>query len=217
MSTDQHQHPAEQPLDPVRSGFLGNPPRDGAAETGKEDSSPKRARRIIRAWPIAVAALALAGAGAGIAALVSVPEAVTGPAGPTGAQGPTGPQGPPGATGPTGPAGPAGAIGAKGPQGVQGVAGTVTSATVVSGAPMSSAPDPPVGTALTATVYCPTGKFLLGGGAQVSASSPGDSSHTLVHSSYPLTNNGWRVISLVTAPLGAGSAMELTPYAICGA
>jgi hypothetical protein len=92
----------------------------------------------------------------------------------------------------------------------------VTAATAVSGVVVSSTVDPPVGTPVTATVSCPTGKLLLGGGGHVSATGTGNSYNAQVHDSYPLSNNAWRVVAVVTAPLGAGSAMELRPYAICG-
>jgi hypothetical protein len=81
---------------------------------------------------------------------------------------------------------------------------------------LSTVADPAVGTNLIATVSCPTGKLLIGGGGQATASGAGNNFHTQVQSSYPLANNAWRVTAMVTAPLGPGSAMELRPCAICG-
>ena len=92
----------------------------------------------------------------------------------------------------------------------------MTATHVTAAAPMSTVTDPAVGTTLVATVSCPTGKLLLGGGAEVTATATGSSNHTQIQSSYPLANNAWRVMALVNAPLGPGSAMEIRPYAICG-
>jgi hypothetical protein len=166
-------------------------------------------KRFWSRWPwIAAVVLALVGAGTGVAALVGVPKAVVGPQGQPGAQGSIGPQGPVGATGATG------ATGARGPAGPR---GAVSSTSVVTAAPVLSAINPPVGSVVSATVGCPSGKFLLGGGGRVSATGAGNNYNAVVHSSYPAASNAWTVDAVVTAPLGPGSAMELVPYALCGA
>ena len=85
-----------------------------------------------------------------------------GPRGAQGARGNTGPQGPPGATGPMGPMGFTGATGAI---------GTVRSSRLVTGLLAQTAADPPVGTPLSADAQCPSGTFLLSGGATVSTTS----------------------------------------------
>jgi hypothetical protein len=178
----------------------------------------------------------------GILSYVSSPDAVAGPQGPTGTQGSTGPQGVQGVPGPQGPAGataPAGAKGATGLTGLQGPAGaagaagatgargpagatgstgasgTVVASTTMSGTPVLSAVDPPVGTSITATTSCPQGEFALGGGAQVSAPSLA-SQNVVLRSSYPTSTNGWRAVGSVIAPLGTGEQMTVRPYVLCG-
>lgn len=125
---------------------------------------------------------------AGIAGAVG-PAGPTGPVGAvgaTGATGPTGPQGPIGGTGPQGPAGPVGpvgATGANGPQGIQGVPG-LASASVA----RTTTPSVPIagGGTYTASIACPAGKTVLGGG--------GDSSHVdVVLFSSRTLSNGWQV------------------------
>jgi hypothetical protein len=149
---------------------------------------------------LAVAALVagLAGVGLGVAALVNTPD--KGPSGTAGPQGPAGPAGPAGPTGPAGPAGPPGSVGPT----------SVVSATAV-----TTAPDAPAGTTLQTNTSCPTGKVLLGGGAQVSAPGPADQNVTL-RSSFPLNATTWQTVALVTGPLGAGVTMTMTPYVLCG-
>jgi hypothetical protein len=188
-------------------------------------------------WALLAALVLAAGAlGVGVIALVSSPDAVAGPQGPAGVQGAAGPQGiqgvpgaqgatgpqgvagPRGATGLTGvqgPAGAAGATGPRGPSGATGASGNVVASTVVPGAPVLTATDPPVGTAATATAACPQGEIVLGGGAQVSA--PGASVKSVVlRSSFPTTTNGWRATGSVIAPLGAADQMTVRPYVLCG-
>jgi hypothetical protein len=200
------------PVGPVASEELTAGLRAPDGRTEQADRQDRRRRFFTRGWAVAVSALALGGAAAGVYALINVPEAVVGPAGPPGPQGAQGVQGPVGAQGPAGPLGP------KGAQGVEGPAGTVTAATMISGAPLSSAADPSVGTTLVSTVSCPAGKLLLGGGGQATSTGTGTTGlSTQIQSSYPLANNAWRVVAVVSGPLSPGSALELRGYAICGA
>lgn len=84
-----------------------------------------------------------------------------GPVGPAGPQGPAGPAGPAGPTGATGVKGDTGSTGAQGPQGVPGPAG-VSGYVQVSGTAASLA----AGVYGSASVNCPPGKVVVGGGAQ---------------------------------------------------
>lgn len=113
------------------------------------------------------------------------PVGSVGATGAPGATGPTGPQGPigiQGAQGVMGPIGPVGANGATGPQGIQGVPGLS-----LLGVSRSAIPAVLVtgnGT-YTASIACPAGKTILGGGAD----SPNPD--ILLYSSRSI-NNGWQ-------------------------
>lgn len=191
-------------------------------------------RAVLPALLIAIV-LAAGALGVSVVSLVSSPDAVAGPQGPTGlqgsagpqgvqgipgpqgatgAQGPAGPRGATGLAGKQGPAGPEGAAGARGPVGATGANGTIVASTAVSGTPVLSAIDPPVGTAVTATATCPQGGIVLGGGAQVSA--PGTAVKDVVLRSSLPTANGWRATGSVIAPLGAADQMSVRPYVLCG-
>lgn len=164
-------------------------------------SSTERRFPAMLAALVAALLLGAAGLGVGIWALVSAPSA--GPAGPRGAAGPQGVQGPQGAVGKAGPAGKAGAP------------GTITASIRIVPSPIVSAPDPPVGTVVEARTSCPAGEVLLSGGAEVSA--PGAADRDVVlRSSYPVNATTWQSVGMVTAPLGAGNAMTLRPFVMCG-
>lgn len=154
--------------------------------------------------PVVIGALVvgLAGLGVGIYAVVKIPAMTSGP---TGAAGATGKQGVQGAQGPAG------------PQGATGPAGTINATSIVAASTLSSAPDAPVGTALVAKTVCPTGKVLLSGGAQVSASSPADDHNVGLSSSFPLSDTMWETVAHVTGAVGAGVSMNMKPYVLCGA
>jgi hypothetical protein len=155
---------------------------------------------------MAVGALSLAAIGMAASAQISVPTAVNGK---TGATGPAGPQGIQGLTGATG------ATGAVGKTGPAGPAGTIKTSAPLSAKPLVSAPDPPVGTVLVATTSCFPHQVLLNGGGQATAPGPADR-NVEIRSSFPLNAHAWRTVALVTAPLGAGNAMTLRPYVVCG-
>lgn len=159
------------------------------------------------------------------------PAGAQGPAGPVGQTGATGPAGPPGPAGPEGRTGPRGPAGARGPAGPP---GTVTGAATVARPLLTTAPDPAVGTALTATSSCPSGEVLVSGGAKVGAVPPANagtgaanstatptspapgSGDVALESSYPLAKGGWRTVAVVTNTLPAGYSMTLHPYVLCG-
>ncbi len=195
------------PMPGAVSAAEPSPPPGGAAvapDGRPADSPDDRPTRPIAGWVIAlvVAALlaGLAGVGLGIAALLNKPA--------------RGPVGPPGAAGPAGPAGPTGPAGAAGPAGPAGPAGTVGATSVVSATAVTTAPNAPAGTVLQTNTQCPTGKILLGGGAQVSAPGAADQNVAL-RSSFPLNPSTWQTVALVTGPLGAGVSMTMTPYVLC--
>jgi len=130
------------------------------------------------------------------------PQGAAGPQGPkgaTGEQGPAGPQGPKGATGATGPQGPAGPQGLQGPTGSPGISGLVT----VSAASASNSDDK------IASVNCPAGKTVVGGGADAS----GYGAPVALLDSAPLGTNGW--IALARETTAFGNNWQLTVFAIC--
>jgi hypothetical protein len=173
--------------------------------TGSEPTAVKPVPRWIVPTVIGALVFGLAGLGVGVYALVKMPAKTSGP---TGAVGATGKQGVPG---PAGPAGPAGAAGPTGP------AGTIAATSLVTATTLSSAADAPVGTVLVAKTVCPTGKILLSGGAQVSASSAAANQYVVLSSSFPLSESTWQSDAIVTGPLGAGVTMSMKPYVVCGA
>ena len=131
------------------------------------------------------------------------PPGATGPAGSTGQAGPAGATGPPGATGPAGPTGPAGRTGPAGPTSSQLVTNSATSAVAA-----------PVNTLTTASVSCPAGTILLGGGAQVTTTAAQKSRAVLV-ASYPSGATTWTATSVAAVALGAGNTMTVTAYIVC--
>lgn len=118
--------------------------------------------------------------------------------GPQGPQGATGAAGPQGTQGPAGPAGPAGAAGTDGADG--GLAGyeIVTGATV----PLAA------GAVHSATVNCPAGKVVTGGGASVADPSLAG----ITVESHPLALGAGWAVSVWNESSGAS---DMTPYAIC--
>ena len=173
--------------------------------TDTESSPVKPVPRWVVPTVIGALVIGLAGLGVGAYALVKMPAKTSGP---TGAVGATGKQGVPG---PAGPAGPAGAAGTPGPK------GTIATTSVVAATTLSSAADAPVGTVLVAKTVCPTGKILLSGGAQVSASSAAANQYVVLSSSFPLSESIWQSDAIVTGPLGAGVTMSMKPFVVCGA
>jgi hypothetical protein len=157
-------------------------------------------------WACAIGALVVALISVGLAAwaLSRGPErGATGARGAAGSRGETGAQG---AQGPSGPAGPAGATGGV---------GTIQSSRVVTGPLAQTAPDPPVGTQLSAVVVCPAKTFLLSGGSTVSTTG-GSTSGVRLQSSGPGSGSAWRALAVVTENLESGRSMTLRAYAVCG-
>jgi hypothetical protein len=163
-----------------------------------------RSRTLLLAC--AVAALVISLVSVGLAAWALSNRPVNGAVGPRGAAGPpgkTGPQGTPGVAGPSGPPGAAGGV------------GTVQSSRLVPGSLAQTAPNPPVGTPLSAVAQCPAGTFLLSGGATVSTTT-GSEAGVKLQSSAPGTSPVWNARAVVTGKLQAGSAMTLRAFVLCG-
>jgi hypothetical protein len=164
-------------------------------------------RSGINVWLVTAIVLGLAALGVGIAALVTVPAATSGP---------RGPEGVPGRAGAQGPAGPAGPAGQKGDPGAPGPAGTIAATKIVLGAHASSPPNPPVGTAVTGLASCPAHYVLLSGGARVAAYGAVADRDVALRDSFALNATTWQAVGIVTGPLGVGITMVVAPYVICG-
>lgn len=142
-----------------------------------------------------------------------------GPAGPQGIQGPVGPVGPQGekgdtgATGAIGPQGAKGDTGAQGSQGLPGVGGSLIGVTLFNGIPVDAASHSTGGKGI-ATVTCPPGRFLLGGGGQVT-NSENNPDKTFLTASYPSNSTTWTAIGVLRTTITSTAAMTVTAYAIC--
>jgi hypothetical protein len=161
-------------------------------------------RRLL--WICAIGSLVISLVSAGLAAWALSREPERGAAGARGAAGPPGQTGAQGVQGPAGPTGPAGAAGAV---------GTIQSSRLVTGLLAQTAPDPPVGTQLSAVAPCPAKTFLLSGGGTVSTTA-GSTSGVRLQSTSPAPGSAWRSLAVVTEKLGPGISMTLRAYAVCG-
>ena len=165
---------------------------------GSAEPTPKAWPKWV--MPVVICALALGASGLGVGAyaVAAMPAKTSGPQGPRGATGAQGPQG------------------AKGDVGATGPAGTLAAVSVLSGAPVKSAPNPAVGSVLVAKTSCPAGKILVNGGARVSAPGVEADRNVTLRSSFPQNQTTWQTVAIVTGPLGAGGVMTMTPYVVCG-
>ena len=101
--------------------------------------------------------------------------------------------------------------GAQGVPGPQGPAGLLSGSQMVAGATTTIAANAAVGTlSPVATVQCPSGKILLGGGARVQH--PG-AARGAVSISEPNGSNGWNARGVVV--LQANSLINVVPFAVC--
>lgn len=100
----------------------------------------------------------------------------------------------------------------------------LTGSTITIGTTQSSAAAAANGTTVTATVSCPAGKILLGGGGTVVTSTGTNSGKVAIQRSYPSAATTWTVIGVVTHDsgaggslnnLGAGVTMDVTAYVVC--
>lgn len=111
-----------------------------------------------------------------------------------GAVGSVGPQGPAGEAGPAGPAGPSGSQ-------------------LIVGVPQTTPDNPRIGTTISASAQCPSGKSALGGGARAT-SSAGDEKVGLV-ASYPDSSSSWSAKGTVNRALGRRAALTVEAYVLC--
>lgn len=98
---------------------------------------------------------------------------------------------------PAGPTGPAGPAGPQGPAGLSGVERNESTTTSTSVSPR------------TASLACPDGKRLIGGGARVTPTTLA----LAIMTSFPDNDNVWRAHARETAPTAAN--WSLTVYTIC--
>jgi hypothetical protein len=85
----------------------------------------------------------------------------------------------------------------------------------ITGSPVVSAVNAPQNTVVTATVTCPAGKVLLGGGAYITTTAT-QKSRALLASSYASSATTWTATGVVaTGALGTGNTMTVTAYALC--
>lgn len=139
-------------------------------------------------------------------------QGIAGPKGDTGAPGDAGPAGGPGPKGDTGAQGlpgPQGAPGAQGPAGAAGISGYEVVSNV-------SAFDSSASKLLS--VFCPAGKLVIGGGAEIfpSLADPGrDTAPVVLRTSRPTDSlgGGWFAEALETGAYAF--EWDLTVYAIC--
>jgi hypothetical protein len=101
---------------------------------------------------------------------------------------------PAGPTGPAGPAGPAGPVGPAGVSAVERIESTSANNSVSS---------------KTATITCPAGKRLLGGGARLNPALP----QVALQASFPDNDNIYRATAREI--VGTGSSWSLTVFAVC--
>jgi hypothetical protein len=92
-------------------------------------------------------------------------------------------------------------------------AGGVTTVTIVAGTAGAFAGNAAVGTAVTSTATCASGK-LVGGGANITGNDP---AHTLaaVTSSYPSAAATWTATATAFLHAANGSPPSITAYALC--
>ena len=153
----------------------------------------------------------------------------TGPQGPTGAQGPTGVAGLNGATGatggtgatgasPTGPKGPTGSMGVQGAAGPTGATGAdgLSTAVRVEGTLVENGSQASTNQLVTATVTCPNGKLLYGGGAELTTTGQLPIRAVALLASYPSSPTTWTATGVVlNGSFGNPRKLQVTPYALC--
>jgi hypothetical protein len=86
---------------------------------------------------------------------------------------------------------------------------------LVTGTPVTSAPNAPRNTTVTATATCPLDKVALGGGARVTTTAA-QKERALLTASYPTASDTWTAVGVVAiAALGGGQTMTVTAYVLC--
>ncbi len=72
----------------------------------------------------------------------------------------------------------------------------------------------PLGTVATATVTCPAGKKILGGGITVSTSVANQLNRAAPRENFPSAPNAWTGTVVITSAL-VGSTATINAYAVC--
>jgi hypothetical protein len=85
----------------------------------------------------------------------------------------------------------------------------------VTGNPVTSAAAVGVGTLVTATATCASGKVALGGGARITVSNALADGSVSLRTSYPSATDTWTAVAVVTAALPALTTTTVTAYALC--
>ncbi len=160
-------------------------------------------------WALAIGALVISLVSLGIASWSLSRHPLEG------AVGARGPAGPPGASGPQGVQGPPGAVGPPGATGAAGATVKLGSSRLVTGPLATTAPNPSIGTLLSAVAQCPASTFLLSGGAIVSTTA-GTKAGVTLQSSSPSPSSSWRAIAEVNGKVPPGQSMTLRAFALCG-
>jgi hypothetical protein len=85
----------------------------------------------------------------------------------------------------------------------------------VTGTPVTSAAGVGVGTLVTATATCASGKVALGGGARITVSNALAEGSVSLRSSYPSATDTWTAIAVVTVALPVLTTTTVTAYVLC--
>jgi hypothetical protein len=80
---------------------------------------------------------------------------------------------------------------------------------------VSSAANAPAGTIVTASVSCPAGTVVLGGGARVTVSAATQNQRVVLRASYPSSTTAWTAEAIVITTLTGGNTGRITPYVLC--
>jgi hypothetical protein len=72
-----------------------------------------------------------------------------------------------------------------------------------------------VGTLVTATAACASGKVALGGGARITVSNALAEGSVSLRSSYPSATDTWTAVAVVTVGLPILTTTTVTAYVLC--
>ncbi|HEY8501949.1 MAG TPA: hypothetical protein VIL21_04640 [Solirubrobacterales bacterium] len=93
----------------------------------------------------------------------------------------------------------------------------LASSQVVTGTTVQSANAPALGAQVTATVDCPAGKTLLGGGARVTPAGGASKQSVTLAESYPSDSDTWTAVGTVIGTMSGGNKLSVEPYVVCSA
>lgn len=110
----------------------------------------------------------------------------------------------------------AGQKGEKGDVGPQGPAGTMSTPIIVTNL-ITSNENIPTGAKVRAEANCPSGSFILGGGAQVSYDLPNlyQDVKVAISESYPSNSSSWVGVGTVVRGPTASGKITVNTYAVC--